>query len=134
MDAMAARTKKDASMSAIDFVLCLLCALALSIGQILIKLAARQLEEQSLTASFLASAWKNGFLLSAVLVYGAATILWVWLLRRVPLTVAYPFTALAFVLVPIASFFLLEEPLSTRLILGSLLIVAGIAVAGDVKW
>ena len=46
-------------MSTIDFGLCLLCALALSIGQILFKLASRQPEEQSLTGTFLVGAWKK---------------------------------------------------------------------------
>ena len=121
-------------MSLMNFGLCLLCTLALSIGQILFKLAARQLEAQSLSDAFMLNAWKNGYLLSALLLYGVTTLLWVWILRRVPLNVAYPFTALAFVLVPVASFFILAEPLSARLLAGSLLIVAGICLAGGLKW
>lgn len=121
-------------MSLINFGLCLLCTLAMSIGQILFKLAARQLEEQSLTSAFIVNAWKNVYLLLALVLYGAATLLWVWVLRRVPLNVAYPFTALAFVVVPIASFLVLGEPMSERLIIGSALIVTGIFVAGGVEW
>lgn len=134
MGHMAEKTKGDQFMSLFNFGLCLVCTLALSIGQILFKLAARQLEEQSLAGAFMANAWKNVYLLSAIVLYGMATLLWVWVLRRVPLNVAYPFTALAFVVVPMASFFLLDEPLSARLILGSFLIVAGICIAGDLKW
>jgi undecaprenyl phosphate-alpha-L-ara4N flippase subunit ArnE len=108
--------------------------MALSGGQILFKLAARQWEEQALTDAILFNALKNRYLLLAVLLYAATTVLWLWILRRVPLNVAYPFTALAFVLVPLAGHFILEEPLNARLILGSLLIAMGICVAGGVKW
>ena len=121
-------------MNLSNFGLCLLCTLALSIGQVLFKLAALQLSEQSLAKAFLLNAWKNVYLLTALLLYGVATLLWVWILRRVPLNVAYPFTALAFVFVPAIGVFLLNEPLSARLFAGTLLIVAGICIAGGIDW
>lgn len=66
----------------------------------------------------------------ALLLYGAATLLWVILLQRVALTYAYPFAALAFVLVPLGAAAFLGERLSTGVLAGAALIVAGIWVSG----
>lgn len=112
--------------------LCLLCTLALASGQILFKLGAVLLERSSATGTSF-HVWTNGYLLSALLLYALSTILWIWILRRVPLSIAYPFTALAYVIVPVAASSLLEEPINSRMIIGSLLIVTGVFVVGSTK-
>jgi drug/metabolite transporter (DMT)-like permease len=62
----------------------------------------------------------------AVLLYGAATLLWIYLLQTVPLSRAYPFAALGFVLVPAAGVFLFGEKVSVGYLLGAALIVSGL--------
>ena len=69
-----------------------------------------------------------GLAFLACFMYLISTTLWVWTLRFVKLSVAYPFFALAFVLVPTASFFLFNEPITSRYILGCVLIIAGLIV------
>tara|TARA_B100001939_G_C16771754_1_gene542955 strand:+ start:350 stop:730 length:381 start_codon:yes stop_codon:yes gene_type:complete len=64
----------------------------------------------------------------ALLTYGLATILWLYILQRIPLSVAYPFTALAMVIVPIFSVFLFEEKLTYSYFMGSILVISGIAI------
>ncbi len=66
----------------------------------------------------------------ALALYGFATLLWIYLLQRVPLSEAYPFAALAFVLVPLGAAALFGERLSSAHFVGSALIVAGICVIG----
>jgi drug/metabolite transporter (DMT)-like permease len=51
------------------------------------------------------------------------------ILTVVPLSRAYPFVALAFVLVPAAGYLLFHEPVNTRYAIGTALIVAGVIVA-----
>ncbi len=63
------------------------------------------------------------------MLYGLATIAWIWALRQVPLTTAYMFMSLGFVLVPIMSHFVLGEALNIRIALGSAMIIAGIMVS-----
>lgn len=65
---------------------------------------------------------------SALLTYGLATILWLYILQRIPLSVAYPFTALAMIIVPIFSVFLFEEKLTYSYFMGSILVISGIAI------
>ncbi|MBF87898.1 MAG: hypothetical protein CMJ14_07855 [Pelagibacterales bacterium] len=64
----------------------------------------------------------------ALLTYGLATILWLYILQRIPLSVAYPFTALAMIIVPIFSVFLFEEKLTYSYFMGSILVISGIAI------
>lgn len=113
-------------MNATLFALTITCVFAISAGQILFKLAARAAAAG--TGEF---PWSllNGYLLVALMVYGSATLLWVWLLKTLPLNVAYPFVSLAFVIVPILGVWILNEPIDWRNIAGGVLIAAGVAVA-----
>jgi drug/metabolite transporter (DMT)-like permease len=53
----------------------------------------------------------------------------VWLLKTLPLNVAYPFVGLAFVIVPLLAAFFLDEPLDWRHLAGGALIASGVALA-----
>ena len=57
-----------------------------------------------------------------------ASLLWVRFLTTVTLSRAYPFAALAFVLVPAAGYLFFHEPITLRYALGTALIVVGVAV------
>ena len=103
-------------------------AAAMSAGQLMFKAAAQHgIAESSLSARLLASAG-NGYFVTAVLLYIGLTILWVWILTFTPLTYAYPFAALAFALTPLLAAAVFNDPISWRVMLGSLLIVCGIVV------
>jgi len=67
-------------------------------------------------------------ILTGLIVYGLATLLWIKLLQSLPLTAAYPYASLAFVIVPICSVALFGETINLQYIIGILLIVAGVAV------
>jgi drug/metabolite transporter (DMT)-like permease len=70
----------------------------------------------------------NGYFLTALALYAALTVLWVWVLSFTPLSRAYPFLALAFVLTPAFAALVFGEPLSLRLIVGTALILGGLMV------
>jgi len=107
--------------------LLLVCVACLAAGQLLFKLSARTLQAATGPADLLRLLTEPAFLL-ALVVYGGTTLLWVWILRKVPLTVAYPFVALSFVLVPLAGWALLGERVAWNYWAGIALIVAGIWV------
>ena len=112
-------------LSVTQGVLLLLFSLALAAGQLLFKLGANQGE----AARSLAGAFElllRPAILCALVLYGGATLLWTYLLTKIPLTVAYPFAALAFVFVPLGARFFLGEQLSLRYGIGMGLILAGI--------
>lgn len=64
--------------------------------------------------------------------YGFSTLLWVYALTKVPLGAAYAFTALTFVGVYAASFFILKEPATLPKLLGLALVIGGFLVL--TKW
>jgi drug/metabolite transporter (DMT)-like permease len=107
----------------------LLCfPVAIAAGQILFKRAASQIPAGS-GGSWILEVARLPTMWVAVALYAAATLLWVRILTTVPLSRAYPFVALAFVLVPAAGYFFFHEPITIRYALGTALIVVGVAVA-----
>jgi multidrug transporter EmrE-like cation transporter len=111
-----------------NVLLILTCVLGISAGQIFFKLASA-----SIPAALDMSEWLqfavNKYFVVALVIYGAATIGWILALKRVDLYIAYPFMALAFIVVPCASYYFLGEPLTGRTFIGASLIVAGLIIS-----
>ena len=105
----------------------ILFVLMMSGGQVLFKLAAMRGPALSDLGSAFAML-TSGVTLAALALYGLATLLWIHLLQELPLSLAYPFVAAAFVIVPIAAFWLFREPISLRYLIGSGFIVVGIII------
>ncbi len=100
-----------------------LFALLLAAGQILFKKAALAAGDGPLVPGII-----NPWTLAALVLYGAATMLWIVILRTTPLSLAYPFAALGFVIVPLAARWMFDEALSSTYLLGALLIVCGVVL------
>ncbi len=102
-------------------------ALILAAGQLLFKLTAQR---SPVIARFtdLRHLLSDPLLWFAVALYGGATLLWILMLQRVALINAYPFAALAFVLVPLGAAAFFGERLSANVYIGTALIVVGICV------
>jgi drug/metabolite transporter (DMT)-like permease len=103
-----------------------LCMLGLGIGQILFKTVAIAANGTRILSSPRASA----ILAAALLLYGLTTIGWINTLRYLPLSRGYPIMALAYVIVPVLSWYWLGEKLSPLYWFGIMLLVAGIIVIG----
>ena len=102
-----------------------LCVLGIAIGQILFKLSANSLVQ---TGSYFAP--KTAVILcTALVLYGISTLAWIWVLQTVELGRVYPLMALAFVLVPLGSHFILGERFQPQYFIGVALIMIGIVVA-----
>ena len=109
----------------ITYIAALLCVLGLAIGQILFKISANALSE---SGSFFAL--KTGAtLLTAMCLYGAISVAWVWVLQKADLGRVYPLMALAFVLVPFGSYIVFGERFQAQYFVGVILIMAGIVIA-----
>jgi|KBSMisStaDraftv2_1062788.scaffolds.fasta_scaffold07065_6 drug/metabolite transporter (DMT)-like permease len=107
----------------------LLCfPVAMAAGQVLFKRAASQITPGA-GGSWLIEVARLPTMWVAVTLYAGATLFWVRILTTVPLSRAYPFAALAFVLVPAAGYLFFHEPITIRYALGTALIVIGVAVA-----
>ena len=103
-------------------------ALLMSLGQILFKKTALSLSSTntlSLIDTFL-KALTSPWLYMALITYGLATICWLYILQRVPLTIAYPFSALAMCIVPVIAIILFGERINASYWIGLSLIIIGI--------
>ncbi|MDO8344779.1 MAG: EamA family transporter [Cellvibrio sp.] len=106
-------------------IIAFLCVLGIAIGQILFKLSANSLEQ---TGHYFSPKTATIFFI-ALIIYGISTLAWIWVLQKVELGRVYPLMALAFVLVPLCSYFVFGEKFSTQYFIGISLIVMGIIVA-----
>lgn len=116
-------SRPEASLTPATLGLILVTLSMLACGQVLFKLVSAQVS-LSRPASFL-----SGTLLLALCVYGAATLMWLAVLARVPLAVAFPFYGLTFVLVPIFAWWLLHEPVRPQTWLGGVVILVGVVIS-----
>ena len=117
-------------MTAVQLLQVLAVTGMLAIGQLLFRRAAVGVPPLS-TLGGVAALLSHPLFLLALALYGVATVLWVGVLQQVPLSRAYPFTALGFVVVPLCAVLFLGEPMDTRLGAGLALIFAGLMLAGS---
>lgn len=103
------------------------CVLAISSGQLLFKKVSININQNS---DFLSYSVLGTFSL-AIIIYGFATIFWIYILRNVPLNQAYSFMALSFVFVFIGSYWFFNERISFQLILGLVLIILGLVLVSN---
>ena len=89
-----------------------------ALGQVLFKIGARNAQT---LPEFL-----NRWILLGLFAYGIGTVLWIFVLARMPITVAYPFTALTFALVYLAGIFLFGEAITARTLVGVALVLGGL--------
>lgn len=102
--------------------------LTISAGQLLFKLASAAWGPDNGLGGVV-GLLHSGWMWAALAVYGLATVAWVALLRTVPLSLAYPFFALAFFIVPLLSWWFLNEPMGLRQWVGAALIALGVWVS-----
>ncbi|AEH87075.1 EamA family transporter [Mesorhizobium opportunistum] len=113
----------------VNYVLISSSVLVIALGQIIFKFAARNFKtggdgdwwgivQQNVTPIAL--------IFLALFLYLLSTVAWVQALRTIPLSVAFMFNALAFIIVPCAGFFLFGESIPKYFYLGMPLILLGI--------
>ncbi len=98
--------------------------LLIAIGQVLFKMTSTSTGDFSLRGLVMLAA--NPILIAALVIYGCGTIVWIYVLKSVPLTIAYSFMGLTFCFVPLLAQVFFGEPLTLRYILGTALIFAGL--------
>jgi drug/metabolite transporter (DMT)-like permease len=66
--------------------------------------------------------------LLGLVVFGVSAVAWLGALSKVPLSVAYPFNALGYLVILIASILVLHERANVMTWVGSLLVVSGLLI------
>ena len=110
----------------ITMIVALLCVVGISLGQVLFKFCA---ESYRVVGPFHGKTL--GLFAAAMVLYGVTTLVWIWVLNRSELGKIYPLMALAFILVPVGSYFIFGERFSTQYFIGVAVIALGILLTAN---
>ena len=113
-----------------DFTLLLFNVILSVLGQILLKQGMNQVGE--ISGSFqqmapkLIQALMNPFVIGGIGVYGSTTLIWLVLLSRIKLSVAYPMISLGYIFSILFSWLLFKEDVPKIRVLGAFVICIGV--------
>ncbi|AZE65453.1 EamA-like transporter family protein [Pseudomonas synxantha] len=102
-----------------------------SAGQLFTKVAGDQLGQMDFTWQWLADVARNTGILAAIASYLGAFFVWMLILRRSSLSLAFPLSSLVFVAVLLGSWLGLGEHISLLHWVGVMVIVAGIVLLAE---
>ena len=111
-----------------NFALLLFAVGAAAVGQVMLKHGMQEATAKvahsggSLALRAATSPW----VLLGLVVFGVSAVAWLTALSRVPLSVAYPFNALGYLVILTASILVLHERANVLTWVGSLLVVSGL--------
>ena len=108
--------------------LALLQSLFLSGGQVLLKMALNAAGPFSWSWSFFRAQLTNWWFLGCGISFGVATVLWLYMLKHFPFSIAYPLTSLCYLFGVFAALLVFHEHVAWTQWLGVLLIMAGCAL------
>ena len=117
-------------MSILNFSLIFLNTMILVGGQFLWKFGLIGRTDSYQSVSGVVKLFLSPYIMSGLFMYGLATVLWLFILTRVPLSVAYPVQSLAYIFAVFGAYFVFNEPLTMPKIIGVLLIMAGVSLIG----
>jgi len=106
--------------------LLILTPFLIAIGQILFKMTGEKLHHNG---SAFHTVLLEPLFITALAIYGGATLLWIYILKMAPLSYAYSFMALTFVIVPILAVIILGETLDVKFGIGATFIITGLIIS-----
>jgi undecaprenyl phosphate-alpha-L-ara4N flippase subunit ArnE len=92
------------------------------VGQTLAKFGVQKLEGAGTVV--------NAFIVAAYILLILRGFVWVLILKKVKLSVAYPMVSLTYVLILLISRYLFSEPIAMQQVAGSVTLVAGVFLVG----
>lgn len=92
------------------------------IGQLLFKAVAIRTSHSATVLDM----WTIAMFAVAITLYALSTVSWVFALRLLPLSVAYAFFAISFIVTPIAAHLLFGERIGWGIVIGTILVASGL--------
>lgn len=106
-------------------VYCFVQSLLLVGGQVMLKLSFMRMPAFSWTRAFWLSLLANWQFALCGLLFGAASLLWMYIIKTFPLSMAYPMSSISYVMAMVAAVVFLHEEVSATHWTGVALIVIG---------
>ncbi|WP_086934327.1 EamA family transporter [Agarilytica rhodophyticola] len=82
-------------------------------------------------SSLILKAWilfTTPFVFLGLFLYGVGTVLWLFALKQIDLSLAYPFVGMSFIMVFLMGVFFLNEPFNINRLIGTLVIIVGVVL------
>lgn len=106
-------------------------SLMLSFGQLTMKIALERMPRFSWTPAFWSDLLTNWWFMLCGILFGGASLLWMYILKHFPLSMAYPMASMSFVFAVLLSIVFLHEDVSWNRWIGIGFIIIGcVFVAG----
>jgi undecaprenyl phosphate-alpha-L-ara4N flippase subunit ArnE len=102
-----------------------------ALGQIMLKAGADRIGPIPDVGTLLWRIVTSPHILTGFLLYGVASVLWIVVLSRAPLSLAYPMLALGYVIVLLASAFVFREIIPPVRVAGILAIIIGLILVSS---
>jgi len=115
----------------LNWVLVFIAVILGACGQLLMKHGMSIVGQISISSiPQILNALTNPFVFLGFAVYAISSILWLSVISKLPLSVAYPILSMGYVIVVFGSYFFFKEPLSTFKIIGVACIILGVTFIG----
>jgi multidrug transporter EmrE-like cation transporter len=110
--------------------LLLFAVISAATGQVMLKhgMQLASARASSTGSSLVLSAVTSPWVLTGLVVFGISAIAWLGALSKVPLSIAYPFNAIGYLVILTASIVILHERANLLTWAGSLLVVSGVII------
>ena len=105
--------------------LALVQSIFLSLGHVFLKMGMMRMGAFAWTREYWFGLLTNWWLLACGIAYGGATVLWLYILKHFPFSVAYPLSSLSYVFGMLAAIVFFHEEVSVMKWVGVLLIAGG---------
>lgn len=105
--------------------LSLVQSVMLSFGQLTLKIALAKMPTFSWTARFWGEMLTNWWFAVCGIMFGGASLLWMYILKHYPLSMAYPMVSLSYVIALVFAIIFLHESVSLNRWIGVALIMVG---------
>jgi undecaprenyl phosphate-alpha-L-ara4N flippase subunit ArnE len=115
-------------MNFIPWLLLLVVVMLGTVGQLSLKYALNQTSSTQEIAKAPAPVWSSRYFWLWFFCYVVVTILWLFVLRNIPLNKAFPALGLTFAFVPLASQYFLAEKVAFKQWFGIALIISGVVL------
>lgn len=103
-------------------------SIMLSFGQLTLKLALVKMPAFSWTLQFWADLLTNWWFMVCGILFGSASVLWMYILKHFPLNMAYPMASMSYVFALLFAVLFLHETVSWNRWLGVALIMVGCVI------
>ena len=114
-----------------NFIFIISSVLLNAFAQILLKAGMKQVGNIDLKNNIMNTCISiafNPYIISGFIAYGVSILLWLWVLSKVDVSLAYPFQALGYIVVTILAWIIFQENISYIRIIALLFITIGLII------